>query len=275
MTRHGGSDDVSRFLLGAADEPGAGSLSRPLQVPSAVDEVTDRLLTAVAIGEFVPGERLPVERALTQMLGVSRTTIHEAMGRLRKAGVVEIRRGRAGGAFVRSDWSANSANSADAVTRTMAPRWPRLEQLFDLRELVEAMVARVAAERRTPDDIRALQSALAAFTGARSPTEEHAADTAIHRAVAVATQNFEVLGLTQGLLATITLGLPIEPYSRDVFDRACEEHTALVEAVVAGEPEHAARVARAHFAMSARTLRRVLDRGLAVAQDAGTSRDDG
>jgi GntR family transcriptional regulator, transcriptional repressor for pyruvate dehydrogenase complex len=272
MTRHCGSDDVSRFLLAAPDEPGAGSLSRPLQVPSAVDEVTDRLLTAVAIGEFVPGERLPVERALTQMLGVSRTTIHEAMGRLRKAGLVEIRRGRAGGAFVRSDWSANSAG---AVTRTMAPRWPRLEQLFDLRELVEAMVARVAAERRTPDDIRALQSALAAFTGARSPTEEHAADTAIHRAVAVATQNFEVLGLTQGLLATITLGLPIEPYSRDVFDRACEEHTALVEAVVAGEPEHAARVARAHFAMSARTLRRVLDRGLAVAQDAGTSRDDG
>jgi len=89
------------------EEP-VGSLARPLQVATAVDEVTDRLVTAVAIGEFVPGERLPVERALAQMLGVGRSTVHGAMHRLREAGLVEIRRGRNGGAFVRSDWTAAS-----------------------------------------------------------------------------------------------------------------------------------------------------------------------
>ncbi|MDX6327216.1 MAG: GntR family transcriptional regulator, transcriptional repressor for pyruvate dehydrogenase complex, partial [Nocardioidaceae bacterium] len=67
---------------GAAAEQPVGTLSRPLQVPSAVDEVADRLLAAVAIGEFVPGERLPVERALAQMLGVGRSTVHEALHRV-------------------------------------------------------------------------------------------------------------------------------------------------------------------------------------------------
>jgi GntR family transcriptional repressor for pyruvate dehydrogenase complex len=246
---------VSQTFLDTA----TGSLSRPLHLPSAVDEVADRLLTAIALGEFVPGERLPVERALVQMLKVSRSTVHEAMCRLRSAGVVEIRRGRAGGAFVRSDWSSNSA---DAVTRTLGARWSDLEELFDLRGLVEGMVARTAAERRTTDDIRQLRRALASFARAETSQEEHAADAAIHQAVTEATGNPQIAVLTRGMLATITFGIPIEPYSRDVFDRALEEHTALVEAVVAGDAEQAGRVAESHFAMTKRTVRGVLRRGL-------------
>jgi DNA-binding FadR family transcriptional regulator len=216
-------------------------------------------LTAIALGEFVPGERLPVERALVSMLGVSRSTIHEAIGRLRSAGVVEVRRGRAGGAFVRNDWSGTSAG---AVTRTLGTRWSQLEELFDLRGLVEGMVARTAAERRTADDVVVLRRALAAFADARSPQEEHAGDAAIHDAVTKATGNPQVASLTRGLLASITFGISIEPYSRDVFARALEEHTALVDAVVDGDGERAGRVAESHFAMTRRTVRGVLRRGL-------------
>jgi GntR family transcriptional repressor for pyruvate dehydrogenase complex len=261
-----GNDSIGRFVEQAFAGSGV-SMTRPLQMPSAVDEVADRLLTAVAIGEFLPGERLPVERSLAQLLGVSRTTVHEAMGRLRSAGIVEVRRGRAGGAFVRGDWSANSAA---AVARTIGPRSGQLEQLFDLRELVESMVARAAAERRTPEDIRSLRAGLAAFASARTPQEEHAADTAVHRAVTEATGNPQVASLTQGLLATITVGFPIEPYSRDVFDRALAEHTALVDAVCDGDVERAGAVAQSHFAMTARTVRGVLRRGLDPAGTVGS-----
>lgn len=242
----------------AEPEP-VGSLARPLQVTSAVDEVTDRLLTAVAIGEFVPGERLPVERTLAQMLGVGRSTVHEALHRVREAGLVEIRRGRNGGAFVRRDWTAASGG---AVARTMAPRREELEELFDLRALVEGMVARTAAERRTPEDIARLKAALTAFRRARTPTEEHEADAAIHRTITDATGNAQLAVLTRGLLATMTQGLPIEPYSRHVYHRALDEHTTLVEAVVAGEADAAGRIAAQHFGMTAETLRAVLGRGL-------------
>jgi GntR family transcriptional repressor for pyruvate dehydrogenase complex len=241
--------------------PSVGTLSRPLEIWTAVDEVADRLLTAIALGEFVPGERLPVERALVSMLGVSRSTVHAAMGRLRSAGVVEVRRGRAGGAFVRNVWSGGSA---DAVTRTLGARWSHLEELFDLRGLVEGMVARTAAERRTDHDIEALHRALERFARAVTPQDEHAADAAIHDAVTAATGNKEVAVLSQRLLATITAGIAIEPYSRDVFDRALAEHQALVDAVVAGDVERAGRVAESHFAMTQRTMSGVLQRGMAT-----------
>src|SRR4051794_38580634 len=138
------ADEIGRFVEQALSEGTADSLFRPLQKPSAVDEVSDRLLAAIAIGEFVPGERLPVERSLARMLGVGRSTVHEAMGRLGTAGIVEIRRGRAGGAFVRSDWSANSAG---AVRRTLGQRWVPLEEPVDLRRLVAGRGARTAPGR--------------------------------------------------------------------------------------------------------------------------------
>src|SRR4051794_15887157 len=215
------ADEIGRFVEQALSEGTADSLFRPLQKPSAVDEVSDRLLAAIAIGEFVPGERLPVERSLARMLGVGRSTVHEAMGRLGAAGIVEVRRGRAGGAFVRSDWSANSAGGVRgalgarwvqikklfaprglvggmgartaaggrAVRRTRGQRGPQIERLSDLGGLVEGMVARTAAERRPRSDVVAMEQALPASPAARTPKEEHPADPAIPRAVTAATGN--------------------------------------------------------------------------------------
>lgn len=236
------------------------SLFPPVRPSSAADEVTDRLVTAIAVGAFLPGERLPVERELCQLLGVSRSTVREALRRLRAAQLVEIRQGRSGGAYVRSRWTGASGES---VRRTLQPRLPELELLFDLRARVEEMVGRAAAERRSPADIRALQAALTAFTAAEEPTEEHCRDSALHDAVLDATGNSHLAALSRDLLARTTLGFPVEPYLREVFGRVVHEHTELVQAVVAGEVERAGRIARKHFAMSAETLHQALARGLA------------
>jgi DNA-binding FadR family transcriptional regulator len=226
---------------------------------SAADEVTDRLVTAVALGAYLPGERLPVEREMSRLLGVSRSTVRLALGRLRDAGLVEVRRGRSGGAYVRSRWTGASAG---AVRRTLAPRLAELELLFDLRARVEEMVARAAAERRTPEDVAALRAAVADFAAAREPADEHRYDGAVHDAVLRAAGNPLLTELSRDLLGRTTLGFPLEPYRREVFSRAVEEHTELVGAVVAGDVERAGHVARAHFGMSAEALRAVLARGL-------------
>jgi GntR family transcriptional regulator, transcriptional repressor for pyruvate dehydrogenase complex len=229
----------------------------PVHTSSAVDEVTDRLVTAVALGAFLPGERLPVERELCRMLGVSRSTVRDALARLREAGLVEVRRGRSGGAFVRSRWTGASAR---AVRRTLEPRLAELELLFDLRARVEEMVARAAAERRTGDDVRRLRAALNAFATAAAPTEEHHRDGALHDAVLATAGNPLLAELSRDLLARTSVGFRLEPYRREVFARAVHEHTELVEAVIAGDVERAGRVARAHFAMSAEALRETLAR---------------
>jgi GntR family transcriptional repressor for pyruvate dehydrogenase complex len=247
--------------------PGAGDgaprlvyhapLSEPVQVSSATSEVTDRLLAAIAIGEFLPGERLPAERTLAKMLGVARSTVHDALHRLRDAGVVEIYLGRSGGAVIRSDWTPDSAG---AVARTLSVQRPQLGELFDMRRLVEGMIARAAAERRTPDDVRQLESGLLGYSRARSSEEAHAADQAIHRAVAAATQNTHVLAMRESILATITLGIGIEPYSPSHYEQARNEHAELVEAIVAGDAEEAGSIAERHFEISRDIVQSVLDR---------------
>ncbi len=230
---------------------------RPLRVTTAVDEVVDRLLTALALGEYVPGQRLPASRELARLLGVSRTTVHDAVARLREAGVVEVRLGRTGGSFVRESWNHHSA---EAVGRTLVPRRSEIEALCDLRCRYEEVVARTAAERRTATHVRELRALVGAFADASTPEQEHAADIAVHEAVLRATRNDEMRRLSHELLARVTLGLPIEPYTRRVHRRALTEHTALVEAVVEGRVEDAGIAARGHFAMSTRALRAVMSR---------------
>jgi DNA-binding FadR family transcriptional regulator len=241
-------------------------------VHTAADEVADRLITAVAIGEYLPGDRLPSERELAAMLGVGRSTVREAIGRLLASGVVDIRRGRQGGAYVLESWTRASAR---AVRRTLLPRWAELEQLFDMRCLVEGMVARVAAQRRRDEDVERMRAALATFAAAGSPQEKHAADIAIHQAVLGATQNPQIAGLSRDLLARVGLGIPIEPYDSEpaVYQRALAEHTALCEAVAAGDAERAGEIAQAHFTITNEALREVLSRGLT--DEPGLAAEDG
>src|SRR5258708_33809116 len=81
-----------------------GLLQQQLDTPSRVDEITDRLITAIAIGEYLPGARLPVERELAGSLGVGRMTVRAALARLVERGLLETRRGRGGGAYLAARW---------------------------------------------------------------------------------------------------------------------------------------------------------------------------
>jgi DNA-binding GntR family transcriptional regulator len=104
---------------------------------------------------------------------------------------------------------------------------------------------------------------MAAFASAREPTEEHMCDGILHATVLTATGNPLLAQLSRDLLARATVGVPREPYRREVFARAVQEHTELVSAVVEGDVQRAGAVARGHFAMSAEALREILARGLA------------
>lgn len=234
-------------------------LLHKVSIPDAAGEVTDRLMTSIALGLFVPGERLPTERDLAETLEVSRTTVRESLARLRANGVVQTRRGRNGGAYILSSWSDQSA---DAVRNTLATDLDGLEDLLDMRELVEGMIARTAAVRRTPRDIEAINRALDAYLNATTPQAHHATDIALHSTILWATHNPQLGLLTQDLLRRVTPGIAIEPYSEDMDARAVIEHTALVAAIADGDGERAAAVAEEHFTITSENTRRVLRRGL-------------
>ncbi len=67
----------------------------PIPMQTAGERIAERIVTAIALGEFVPDQRLPTERDLASMLEVSRTTVREALQRLQASGYVTTRRGRA------------------------------------------------------------------------------------------------------------------------------------------------------------------------------------
>lgn len=248
-------------------EPEVGSIAAigdvgpalaPIELRNAAEQIADRLVTAIALGEFVPGQRLPPERELSAMLTVSRTSVREALHRLAGAGYLEIQRGRNGGAYVRSSWGPASA---EMIRRTLAPRWRDFETLFDLRTLIEGLIARTAAERRTEEDLAAISVAQEAYDAADADREaSRAADQALHGAIAQATGNAYLAGLSDRIRAQISLGFQAEPYSLAIRERAKDQHRSLVDVIAAGRADAASEVAAKHFSLTESALRELLDR---------------
>ncbi|MCU1615923.1 MAG: GntR family transcriptional regulator [Frankiales bacterium] len=226
-------------------------LAPPHAAPAGV-VLADRLVTAIALGEFVPDQRLPAEREFADMLGVSRTTVRDALARVASLGLIEIRRGRSGGAFVRSGWAAESAG---AVRQVVEPQWAALEEAMDMRDLVEGLVARTAAARRTPGDIREIAAALRDYECAPDLAAAQAADLRLHSAVAAAAHNARLVQLHERLLSEVSLGFAVEPFTQPIYDLALDQHRALAAAVVAGEEEAAWAVGREHFSITSDQLR--------------------
>jgi GntR family transcriptional regulator, transcriptional repressor for pyruvate dehydrogenase complex len=255
-------DEVSRMLSQALDDAVPASLLSPIKIPTAVEEITDRLITTIAIGEILPGSRLPAEREMAALLKVSRSTIREAIGRLAAIGLIEIRRGRLGGAYVTTSWTEASARS---VQRTLLPRWEELEQLFDLCALVEATVARAAAERRSDTDLIAIRAALDSFANASSQAEEQSTDQVFHHAIRQATRNPQLGALNRELITRISLGFPFEPWrdpdlGGEGSKRALNEHIGLAAAIADRDAERAGRIACEHSNISAEIIRETLER---------------
>jgi GntR family transcriptional regulator, transcriptional repressor for pyruvate dehydrogenase complex len=105
-----------------------------------------------AVRDLPPGTRLPSERELTQQLGVGRSTVREALQGLAMMGVIEIRHGQ--GVFV-----ADRPAIAGDAERSLPPK-EVTDELLEARRIVEVELARLAAERRTENDLAKMQSLL-------------------------------------------------------------------------------------------------------------------
>ena len=247
---------MTDISLGAAGE-GSSALA-PVHLRNAGEHIADRLVTAIALGEYITGQRLPSERELAALLAVNRASVREALHRLAEAGYVEIRRGRHGGAFVLAAWGPESEAR---VQRTLATDWAAFEELFDLRRLIEPVIAATAAERHDEADALAIRLANQAYLDADDDREaSRAADQALHLAVATSTHNRYLVDLSQQIRARVSLGFQAEPYSLAIRETAKVQHGQLVDAIVERRAADAARIARQHFSLTETALRELLGR---------------
>jgi len=235
-------------------EPQFEPLARRTYVADAIRTIKDMILD----GRLKPGQRLPPERALSEALGVSRPTVREAIGSLQAMNILESRHGA--GTFVAS-LSVQELLRPLQFVLSLADGG--LEHLFEVRLMLEPGAAALAARRATAEDITRLRDCAAR-------TQEEALgelevmprlDAELHERIVHASGN----PLLEHLLAaTSALGAESRKYTvrlPGVLDDTIAEHTAIVDAIAAGE-EDAARAAMAAH------IRRVRDIALAPVQQA-------
>lgn len=205
-----------------------------------VEQVIDALTAPIESGEWPPGHRLPAVTDLAAELEVGRSTVREAVQALAHRGLLDVAQGR--GTFV--------ANAPGAGTWTLRLRRTEALDIYEARRGPEIEAARLAALRRTDDDVAAIEAAIGDRRAARTcgaVGEWAAADLALHRAVVAATHN-PVLGrlfdaLADGVRDSFT-HQSADPGSG--VDTAAE-HDALVAAIVRRDPEAAAAATRGYL----------------------------
>jgi GntR family transcriptional repressor for pyruvate dehydrogenase complex len=215
--------------------------------------LVDSLRRRIVDGTIPSGEKLPSESALIAEFGVSRTVVREAISRLQAEGLVYTRRGS--GSFALTPPSVDEESPGGMRRpRTLEER----RALLAFRAGVESEAAALAAANATPGMISALDDALAAFDAAGNhPATAVSCDFAFHRAVAEASGNFYFV---DALLSLGPAMIAMPPQRLEPADDGCGqserlhrvavEHTAVRNAIAAGDPLTAAAAMRLHLANS-------------------------
>jgi DNA-binding FadR family transcriptional regulator len=204
---------------------------------SAYQAVQDQLLSLIQQGEVAVGERFPSEKELSAALGVSRPVVREALGSLRAHGVIRTVVGR--GTFVVS-----------ATPREPLPLMHgkySAQDLYEVRSELEVQGASFAAMRRDDNDVRELEELLQSMGATTDPDAWTEIDTRFHLRLAEAARNRLHLELVEHLRASMSeLSLAVAKIG-ERMSRANAEHRRILEAVVAGDEQRAARSMRHHI----------------------------
>jgi DNA-binding GntR family transcriptional regulator len=193
----------------------------------------DEIRTLIVDGPLGPGARLG-QAELADRLGISRTSVREALRRLAGDGIVEFEVNR--GFFV-------ADLGLDRVLERLEARW-----------VLEPEIARLAAERHTEFDLDAMREAIEAEQAARSSDDAHDASRSFHVAVAAATRNDALRRLLESLwIADVGRRLLARRRRAPTWQTAdVEEHRSILAAVEQGDADRAARLMREHVGSAVR-----------------------
>lgn len=222
-------------------QPEAAGLA-PLPRRRLYEQIAQQLLAHIRTTGLRPGDRLPPERELAARLGVSRASIAQALVALEILGVVNVRHGN-GAVIV-------SLISDHQVVEALRAHASRLPDVIEARAALEVKLASLAATRRTPADLAAIDDALEVMrheieSGGRGIE----GDEAFHAAVTAAGHSSLLERLMQEISDLIaesrveSLGQPGRP------TQSLAGHRAIAEAIRAGDAAAAAAAMEAHISL--------------------------
>jgi DNA-binding FadR family transcriptional regulator len=211
----------------------------PVRPATAFEETVERLGTAIRIGLLPPGSRLPAERNLADQLGISRSTLRQALTTLVQTGHLIAARGRSGGTFV--------AERPPLAEESGTPLGEEAWAVLDYRVAVETGATILAIERAEAGDVDKLSDLVRLMAEADQFEEYRRADIRFHIGIAEAAGSpllvramTEVQGDMSDLIALI-------PHPEQVLTHSNAQHERLVTLLRRGEASAAVKLMREHI----------------------------
>jgi GntR family transcriptional repressor for pyruvate dehydrogenase complex len=222
----------------------------PLTHESLYQRIADHVRELIVSEQLMPGERLPAERDLARMLGVSRVPIREAMRTLAAQGLIEIKRGR--GMFVAG---AGVEAAVDELATALLKQRDLLAELFAVRRLLEPASAQWAAARAQPGHVERLQHMVADMetAGGREPPDYDTIgerDTELHVEIAAAAGNRVLERIMRTIQDLHREQLETSLGYRDRVHETLKDHRRIVAAIAARDPVEARGAMLDHLANS-------------------------
>jgi DNA-binding FadR family transcriptional regulator len=227
------------------------ALLGPVRAGNAFEETVERMLAVIKLGLVAPGDRFPPERELAGLLGVSRLTLREAIRALQQSGYVESRRGRFGGTFVTYEPPEPDPGEARRIALEKAGK---LSDALTFRLVVETGAAEVLAQSGGDRGRDVLLTRLADLNSA-TPGDYRRLDTLFHLTIAELTGSSLLAAACTDARMRLNDLLNAIPVLQHNIDHTARQHTAIVEAILAGNAVRARRAVIEHLDGTAALLR--------------------
>lgn len=214
-----------------------------IQQKRIYEEISARLQTLVQSDNLKPGDRLPPERQLAAMFGVSRNSVREAIKSLEQQGLLISRPGA--GTYIAEDVQENLTT---AMGDAFAQARHRLEDIFELRLLLEPQIAHLAAQRITQHEIEELSGLMDVYEkNLRDGQPVFFLDQAFHDAIAAATGNRSITRLMEQMhdLLRESRDEALQSPARNV--RSLADHQKILSALSSHDPECAREAMKGHL----------------------------
>ena len=211
---------------------------------AVTDEAIIRIKEMLLSGELKAGDRLPPEKELSERLGLSRSSLREAVKALDLIRVLDVRRGD--GTYVTS-LEPNLLTEAIAFVVDLHQDSSVLE-LFEVRRILEPASAGLAAARMSPDQLEALRQSIAAAHDETSVEDLVAHDLEFHGLIAAAAGNTYLCSLLEGLSSSTVRARVWRGITQDrAVSRTLSEHHAIADALARGDAELARALMTVHI----------------------------
>ncbi len=216
-------------------------------VRPAYEQVASQLQELIIKGTLTVGERLPAEGEMAVQFGVSRSTIREALRGLSSQRLVLTKRGVNGGTFVAEPSSEHVRSYLETTIGLLSGAdVVSVDEILEARELFEEPAARLAALRRSDDDLSGLRATLAPDDGADS-AHGFAGHKEFHFAILKASGNQLLDVLARPVFSVLETRFVRDRASGRFWVEVEDDHRNIFGAIEAGDSEASAQFMHTHL----------------------------